>query len=74
MPLSSSLSIKLDRKSFSEKEVAVDASTELEVGVVIDNSNYFQIFQGVCIQNATTTSQTMVAGIKIFQPSRMIWS
>jgi hypothetical protein len=32
------------------------------------------MFQGVCIHTPTTTSQTNVTGIKIFQPKRMIWS
>ena len=33
-----------------------------------------QMFQGVCIQIAKTTSHTPVSGMKIFQPKRMIWS
>ena len=35
---------------------------------------YFQMFQGDWITRPTTTSQTSVTGMKIFQPSRMIWS
>src|SRR5690606_27374760 len=35
---------------------------------------YCQMFQGVCIQIARTTSQIPVSGMKIFQPKRMIWS
>ena len=35
---------------------------------------HFQIFSGVCIQTATTISQTSVTGMKTFQPNRMIWS
>jgi hypothetical protein len=30
------------------------------------------MFQGVCIQIATTTNHTPVSGMKIFQPKRMI--
>ncbi len=33
-----------------------------------------QMFQGVCIHTAITTSQTRVSGMNIFQPRRMIWS
>ena len=39
-----------------------------------DASCYFQMFHGVCIQTATTTSHTRVIGMNTFQPSRMIWS
>ena len=37
-------------------------------------SCHFQMLYGVCIQAPTTTSQTRVTGMKIFQPRRMIWS
>jgi hypothetical protein len=47
--LNNSLSRKLDKKSFSEKELTFDAATELEVVVDIYSSNYFQMYQGVCI-------------------------
>jgi hypothetical protein len=42
--------------------------------VLIGASLHHQIDQGVCIQAPTMTSQINVTGIKIFQPSRMIWS
>src|SRR5690349_1927309 len=52
-----------------EQEGAEEAARSFEC--VLDHR---QIFQGVCIQTAITTSQTMVAGMKTFQPRRMIWS
>jgi hypothetical protein len=74
MPLSNSTRKKLEKKSFKEKEFTGKPSTEFEVGVDIDTLNYFQIFQGVCIQTPMTTNHTNVTGINIFQPKRMIWS
>jgi hypothetical protein len=74
MPLSNSTNRKLDTKSFREKATLGEFSTEFKDGVDIDNSNYFQMFHGVCIHTPTTTNQTSVTGIKIFQPNRMIWS
>jgi hypothetical protein len=66
--------MKLDKKSFNEKALAADRSTVFEMGVDIDSSNYIQMFHGVCIHTPITTSHTKVTGMKIFQPSRMIWS
>jgi len=66
MPLNNSVSMKLERKSFREK----DEGREI-VSVLM---TYFQMLRGVCIQMATTTNQTSVTGMKIFQPRRMIWS
>ena len=62
MPLNSSVSKKLLVKSLTA--VKADISTV----------SYFQIFQGDWIHSPTTTSQTSVTGMKIFQPRRMIWS
>jgi hypothetical protein len=58
--------MKLERKSFREKDEGRD-----RVSVLM---TYFQILNGVCIHTATTTNHTRVTGMKIFQPSRMIWS
>jgi len=73
-PLKSSASMKLAKKSFSEKADSFDVAEALDVGVDIGNSNYFQMFQGVCIHAPTTTSHRRVTGMKTFQPRRMIWS
>ena len=37
-------------------------------------SPHFQMLNGDWIHRPTTTSQTSVTGMKIFQPRRMIWS
>ena len=74
-PLKNSASMKLPRKSFREKAGSTGAVTAFEAGLaIVLYSDYFQMFQGVCIQAPTTTSQTRVTGMKTFHPRRMIWS
>ncbi|MNY68792.1 hypothetical protein D3C86_2066160 [compost metagenome] len=67
MPLSSSTSMKLLKKSLNEKGAAAATA-------VIGVPAYFQIFQGESNHPPTTTRHTSVTGMKIFQPRRMIWS
>ena len=74
MPLKSSDSKKLEKKSDSEKALTEELLLVFKVGVDISDSNYFQMFHGVCIQTPITTSHTKVTGMKIFQPKRMSWS
>ena len=66
MPLKSSRSMKLLKKSLNEKGVAT--------GFIL--SCYISIqghkLKGVCIHTPTRTNQTKVTGINIFQPSRII--
>ena len=62
MPLNSSVSMKLEKKSL------------IGVAGAMARSLYFQMFQGDWIHSPTTTSHTSVTGMKIFQPRRMIWS
>ena len=57
-PLNSSVSMKLDSTSLTAVRLMC----------------HFQIFNGDWIHRPTTTSHTSVTGMKIFQPSRMIWS
>ncbi|CFN79812.1 Uncharacterised protein [Bordetella pertussis] len=61
-PLNNSVSSRLPKKSL----IASISSLSL--------THQRQMFQGVCIQIAKTTSHTPVSGMKIFQPKRMIWS
>ena len=67
MPLNSSNSMKLLKKSRSEK--GATAVVDISVALL-----YFQRFHDVCIRPPTSSSQTRVTGMKIFQPRRMIWS
>ena len=74
MPLNNSINMKLDRKSFREKGVLNDVFASGVAVVDIKTSPYFQIFHDVCIHAPTTINQTMVKGMKIFHPNRIIWS
>ena len=72
MPLKSSNSKKLDKKSRSENVLGAE-EVETSDGM-LSNSLHFQMFQGVCIQTPMISSHTSVTGMNIFQPNRMIWS
>ncbi|MCY1377408.1 hypothetical protein D9M69_649800 [compost metagenome] len=50
-----------------------DADADTVVDMVVRPA-YFQMFHEVCIRPPTSSSQTKVTGMKIFQPRRMIWS
>ena len=65
-PRKISVSMKLWKKSLTA--VAADMSLFSLPAV------HCQMFQGDWIHRPTTTSQTSVTGMKIFQPRRMIWS
>jgi len=52
----------------------LDQQNTLEEFADFYRSRNHQIFHGVCIHTAITTSHTSVAGMNTFQPSRMIWS
>ena len=62
-PLNSSMSMKLLKKSLTGVLV-----------LMLCSSAHFQMLYGDWIQRPTTTNQTRVTGMKIFQPRRMIWS
>ena len=70
IPRNSSRSRKLEKKSLNEK----DGVAVVVADMFFSASPYFQIDQGDWIHRPTTTSQTSVTGMKIFQPKRMIWS
>lgn len=74
IPLNNSTKRKLERKSFNENSLTAGVLAVGVVGIGIGISNYFQMFQGVCIHTPMNTNQTNVTGMNIFQPKRMIWS